>query len=117
MDGISIILVVVLFLAIWITIIALFHIIRTDIYDKKQKVIQCLLVFALPVIFSIVTLSIIFNHYRQDPYSKNPVRVGFFLVDLIVLSAFTSNISHSSATNIDQSVDVGASKDNIGGLD
>ena len=115
MNGITVILITIFVLVMWITIAALFHIIRTDIYDNKQKAIQCILVFVLPIIFPIIALAIIFSHYKQDPYSKNTVRVGFFLIDLIVLSVFVSNVSASSNDGVDVGANVGSSGDYGGG--
>jgi len=69
-------------LMLYLSIVATVHLSKTDAYSKEQKIYQYALIWLVPIIGSVVVLSILLEEISQESKNSKPPSYLFYLLAL-----------------------------------
>ena len=96
MDSYIYFIIALVIVILYLDILAIFYLKRSDLFDVEQKKLQTIFVLILPILASAIVLYIILSH--GEGY-KPKEKIGTFrasLIQLITLSIFSSSIDTAS---------------------
>lgn len=93
--------------ALWLNGAATYHLSRTEVYDRNQKIWQFFIIWLVPVFGALLILSVMSGSKPGKPANEAPTGVVGTALGVIFLSGVLTPNGRSEDAGDSQSMDVG----------